>query len=65
LDETTAKGVLKTVKTLCKNLGTTVVLITHNTSIPAIADRVVRLNSGRIESIYENESPIEVEAVHF
>ncbi|MFP4078742.1 MAG: ABC transporter ATP-binding protein [Candidatus Izemoplasmataceae bacterium] len=65
LDETTAKGVLKTVKTLCKTLGTTVVMITHNTSIAAIADRVVRLNSGRIESVHENESPVEVDAVHF
>ncbi len=65
LDETTAKGVLETVRTLNRTLGTTVVLITHNTGIPSIADRVVRINSGRIESIHENETPASVEEVHF
>lgn len=65
LDETTAKGILRTVKTLNEKLGTTVVLITHNTGIPAIADRVVRLNSGTIESVHENETPAPVSEVHF
>lgn len=65
LDETTAKGILKTVKTLNEKLGTTIVLITHNTGIPAIADRVVRLNSGRIESIHVNETPASADEVHF
>ena len=65
LDESTAKGILNTVKTLNEKLGTTVVLITHNTGIPAIADRVVRLNSGSVESVHENESPAPVSEVHF
>ena len=65
LDESTAKGILNTVKTLNEKLGTTVVLITHNTGIPAIADRVVRLNSGSVESVHEDESPAPVSEVHF
>lgn len=57
LDYQTGKMILELLQTTCQNTGMTVVLITHNSAIAEIADRVIRLRSGRIESITCNEHP--------
>ncbi len=48
LDEDIAKQVLKVLKDLNETMKTTIMLITHNTAIAKIADRVIHLNSGKI-----------------
>ncbi len=48
LDEKTGKAILSLLTKLHKELSTTVVLVTHNAGIAQIADRIVRMNSGRI-----------------
>ena len=37
--------------------GATVVLVTHNTAIAPMADRVVRLRDGAVDQVEENETP--------
>lgn len=55
LDEENAKEVLGVIQKLNEVYKTTVVLITHNPSIGALADRIIKLNSGEIVEIIENK----------
>ncbi len=56
LDEENAKGILSVIQKLNEEFGTTVVLITHNTSTSVIADRVIKLNSGKVVDIIVNKN---------
>jgi putative ABC transport system ATP-binding protein len=64
LDVETGKLVLEVLGDVNRELGTTIVVITHNAAIAAMADRVLRMQSGRIVSEVRNEhkaSPAEIE----
>ncbi len=63
LDFETGKRVLRLLLDLNKRLGKTVLLITHNSAIAQVADRVIRLRSGRIVEIHGNPLPIPPEEV--
>jgi putative ABC transport system ATP-binding protein len=63
LDFATGKLVLRTLVDLKCQLGKTVVLITHNSAIAQVADRVVRLRSGQIVEIHANPNPLPPEDV--
>ncbi|SHE99596.1 ABC transporter ATP-binding protein [Alkalibacter saccharofermentans] len=58
LDEETSKQVLRVIEDLNRDLKTTMVVITHNPGIGAMADRVIKMNSGKIEEIIENKDKI-------
>ena len=60
LDVETGRRVLQVMRDLNRQEGTTVVLVTHNTAIAPMADRVVRLHSGSIKEITENPAPAPV-----
>lgn len=55
LDEQTGKNVLEAIVSANKALNTTILIITHNPGIAAIADRVVKMNSGKIVEIINND----------
>ena len=61
LDDTTGKQVLKILQDLSREKGMTVVIITHNSAITEMADRVVKVKSGTVSSVRINEvaKPIE------
>ena len=63
LDMETGRHVLALLRTLTDELGKTVVIVTHNTAIAGMADRVVRIGSGVIESVRDNPSPATVEEI--
>jgi putative ABC transport system ATP-binding protein len=54
LDFPTAKLVLDVLKQINEELHTTVAVITHNSAIAAMADRVIRLRSGEIVEVIRN-----------
>jgi putative ABC transport system ATP-binding protein len=54
LDYETGKLVLRAIDKVNRELGTTTVIITHNAAIAAMADRVLRLASGRFAEEYRN-----------
>jgi putative ABC transport system ATP-binding protein len=54
LDYETGKLVLDVLERVNRDLGTTTAVITHNAAIAAMADRVIRLRSGRISEITRN-----------
>jgi putative ABC transport system ATP-binding protein len=60
LDADTGRQVLQSLRDLNKQDGATVVLVTHNTSIAPMADRVVRLHDGAVRTIDVNRSPAAV-----
>ena len=55
LDEKTGKGILELLSQLNKKYQTTIVLITHNPAISLMADRVIKMNSGRVVDIQVNQ----------
>ncbi|HSN91764.1 MAG TPA: ABC transporter ATP-binding protein [Anaeromyxobacteraceae bacterium] len=61
LDVATGRIVLDTLARVNRELGTTVVVITHNVAIAGMADRVVRLSGGRIAGVERNERKIGAE----
>lgn len=57
LDEQTGRQVLDYICQLKKELGFTMVMVTHNQNIADMADTVIRMNSGQITGTYRNEAP--------
>lgn len=55
LDEKTGKIVLESLVEANQKLGTTMIIVTHNPGIALIGDRIVRMNSGKIVEVKENE----------
>jgi ABC-type antimicrobial peptide transport system, ATPase component len=65
LDYKTGKLILKVLYDINKNTNKTIVVITHNAAIAAMADRVIRVRSGAVESITVNEKPESPERIEW
>ena len=65
LDYVTGKAVLKLLYDLSKARGTTVIIITHNQAIAPMADRIIRIKSGRIRSNERNENIVPIENIEW
>jgi len=65
LDDATGKSILRLLRDAGRSRGKTVVIVTHNQAICAMADRVIRVRSGRIESVTHNEHPLPVEELEW
>ena len=63
LDEATARQILSFIAQMKKELGFTLVMVTHNEHIAKLANTVVRVNSGQIQDIMINEEPKSVEEI--
>ena len=65
LDYATGKAVLKMLYELSRSRGMTVIIITHNQAIAPMADRIIRIRSGRIVSNEINEDVIPVDDIEW
>ena len=65
LDYQTGKSILKLLQDTCKNTGKTVIVITHNQAITAMADRVVRVRNGQVSAVETNWNPAPVERIEW
>ena len=65
LDYNTGKSILKLLQDTCRNNGMTVILITHNSAIAPMADRVIKIKNGRVDKIIENPQPVSVETIEW
>ena len=63
LDEATGRQILSYIAQMKKELGFTLVMVTHNEHIAQLANTVVRVNSGKIQDITVNEEPKSVEEI--
>ena len=65
LDYVTGKQILKLLQDTCREKGVTVVVITHNSAITPMADRVIHIKNGTVESMQLNENPASVESIEW
>ena len=65
LDDNTGKQVLALLQETCRKTGKTVIIITHNSALTAMADRVIRVRSGKIASNEVNANPLPVEEIEW
>ncbi len=65
LDYNTGKAVLKLLQDTCREKGKTVVVITHNQALTAMADRVIKVKNGTVQSMVLNENITKVEDIEW
>ena len=65
LDYNTGKLILKLLQDTCRKDGMTVIVITHNQALTAMADRVITVKSGLITEIRKNEHIVPVEDINW
>ena len=63
LDYNTGKLVLKLLQDTCRNTGMTVIVITHNQALTAMADRIITVKSGMVTDMRKNENIVPVENI--
>lgn len=65
LDYKTGKQVLKVLQDTCRTQKKTVIVITHNLALTPIGDKIIKVKSGKIESVEINKEPMDVEQVEY
>ena len=65
LDSDTGAKVLKLLHDMCKEYHKTTIIVTHNTNLQAIADKVIRVKNGQINTITTNSHPLDVMEVEW
>lgn len=65
LDYVTGKSILKLLQDTCRQKGMTVIVITHNTALTPMADRVIHIHSGKVSRIEKNPHPTPVEEIEW
>ena len=65
LDYATGKSIIKLLQNTCRLSGMTVVVVTHNQTITAIADRIIKVRSGAIADIRVNQAPASIDEIEW
>ena len=65
LDYQTGKQVLKILQEMSREYGATVIIVTHNTALAPLANRVIHMHDARVKSILLNESPQAIEELEY
>ena len=65
LDYQTGKSILKLLQDMCTEKGMTVIVITHNSALTPMADRVIRIKNGKVADMMLNENPMPVEKIEW
>lgn len=65
LDYKTGKHVLHILQEMSRKNGVTVVIVTHNSAIAPIADRVIYLHDAKVRSVEVNENPSDIESIDY
>ncbi len=65
LDYQTGKAILKLLQDTCRGRGMTVVVITHNSAIAPMADRIIEIKNGKCQRVRVNAQPLPVESIEW
>ncbi len=65
LDYQTGKAILQLLQDTGRKTGMTVIIITHNSALTAMADRVIRVKNGTVESVTINEHPQDISEIEW
>lgn len=65
LDYNTGKAILKLLQNMCRERGMTVIVITHNSAIAPMADRLIQIKNGQVASMEINPNPISIDEIEW
>ncbi len=65
LDYQTGKSILKLLQDMCREKGMTVIVITHNSALTPMADRVIKIKNGKVSRMTLNDNPTPVEEIEW
>jgi putative ABC transport system ATP-binding protein len=65
LDYNTGKAILKLLSDTAKMYDMTVIVITHNSALAPIADKIITVKSGKIAGVKKNENPVSIESIEW
>ena len=65
LDYNTGKAILKLLQEMCREKGMTVIVITHNSALAPMADRLTKIKNGKVSSMKVNENPISIDEIEW
>ena len=65
LDYKTGKQILKLLQDTCKKENMTVVIITHNTAIAPMADKIIHFKNGSVQNIEINKNPVSIDNIEW
>lgn len=65
LDYNTGKSILKLLQDMCRERGMTVIVITHNSALAPMADRLIRIKNGKVSSMEVNENPRSIDEIEW
>ncbi len=65
LDYQTGKRILKILQDMSRKHGSTVIIVTHNSAIAPIADKVIHIHDGKVQSIKKNDHPADISTIEW
>ncbi len=65
LDYVTGKSILTLLQETCRSTGKTVIVITHNQALTAMADRVIKVKNGTVTHMHINEKPVPAQSIEW
>lgn len=65
LDYNTGKAILKLLQDMCREKGMTVIVITHNSALAPMADRLIKIKNGKVSSMETNAQPISIDFIEW
>ena len=65
LDYNTGKAILKLLWDTCRSSGKTVIVITHNSALTKMADRVIHIKNGSVQAMETNDNPTPAEEIEW
>ena len=65
LDYNTGKSILKLLQDMCRERGMTVIIITHNSALAPMADRLIRIKNGKVSNMEVNEHPVSIDEIEW
>lgn len=65
LDYNTGKSILKLLQDMCRKRGMTVIVITHNSALAPMADRLIKIKNGKVSKMETNDNPVSIDEIEW
>lgn len=65
LDYNTGKQILKLLQNMARNENMTVIIITHNSAITPMADKVIYFKNGGVQKVQKNPNPVNIDNIEW
>ena len=65
LDYNTGRAILKLLQDMCREKGMTVIVITHNSALAPMADRLIKIKNGKVSEMKTNETPVSIDEIEW